>query len=292
MRVVRTVAEAVDAARALPRALGLVPTMGALHDGHLALVGRARAECAAVIATIFVNPLQFGPDEDFARYPRAFPEDARRLEAAGVDLLFAPSVEEMYPPGFDTTVDPGAVGTRYEGALRPGHFRGVATVCTKLFGVAGAERAYFGAKDGQQVAVLRHIVRDLHLPVEIAVVPTVRDDDGLALSSRNTYLSAGERAAAPGLYRALRAMTAAIERGETDRHRIVAAGRNELRMPLREAYLDVVDAQTFLPADAFAPPAGVRELLAIGSAWLGRTRLLDNIPFALVPASAMLGAAR
>jgi pantoate--beta-alanine ligase len=292
MEIVRTIAEADCAARALPRPLGLVPTMGALHDGHLALVARARATCASVMATIFVNPLQFGPNEDFAKYPRAFPEDARRLEAAGVDLLFAPSVAEMYPTGFDTTVDPGAVGTRYEGALRPGHFRGVATVCAKLFAIAGAERAFFGAKDGQQVAVLRHVVRDLHLPVEIDVVPTQRDGDGLALSSRNTYLSSAERAAAPGLYRALRAMTAAVARGETDRHRIVAAGRGEVRMPLREAYLDVVDAATFVSTDAVAPAGVERELLAIGSAWLGQTRLLDNLPFVVAPAPAIAGAAR
>jgi len=292
MDIVRTVAEADRAARALPRPLGLVPTMGALHDGHLALVARARATCASVMATIFVNPLQFGPNEDFAKYPRAFPEDARRLEAAGVDLLFAPSVAEMYPTGFDTTVDPGAVGTRYEGSLRPGHFRGVATVCTKLFAIAGAERAFFGAKDGQQVAVLQHVVRDLHLPVAIEVVPTQRDGDGLALSSRNAYLSSSERAAAPGLYRALRAMTAAVERGETDRHRIVAAGRAEVHMPLREAYLDVVDAATFVSSDAVAPGGVARELLAIGSVWLGQTRLLDNLPFVVAPVRAIAGAAR
>jgi pantoate--beta-alanine ligase len=291
MRVVRTVAEAVDAARALPRPLGLVPTMGALHDGHLALVARARASCASVMATIFVNPLQFGPDEDFAKYPRAFPADARALEAAGVDLLFAPSVDEMYPPGFATSVDPGAIGTRYEGALRPGHFRGVATVCTKLFGIAGAERAFFGAKDGQQVAVLRRVVDDLQLPVAIEVVPTVRDGSGLALSSRNDYLSSAERAAAPGLFRALRAMTVAAEGGERDRHRIVAAGRAELRMPLREAYLDVVDARTFLPVDASGTETE-RDVLAIGSVWLGSTRLLDNLPLVVAPKPLVAGAAR
>jgi pantoate--beta-alanine ligase len=289
MIIVRTVAEAVHAARALPRPLGLVPTMGALHAGHLALVARARDECAAVMASVFVNPLQFGPNEDFAKYPRAFPSDVAQLEAEGVALVFAPSVAEMYPPGFDSTVDPGAIATRYEGALRPGHFRGVATVCTKLFAIAGAERAYFGAKDAQQVAVLQRIVRDLQLPVAIEVVPTVRDDDGLALSSRNAYLSPAERAAAPGLFRALRAMTDAVTRGEFDRHRIVAAGRGEVRMPLREAYLDVVDAQTFLTADAIARPEQDRVLLAIGSAWLGHTRLLDNLAIS-VPARPVLAA--
>ncbi len=167
MQTLRTAAEAAQAARRLARPLALVPTMGALHAGHIALIEAARSGAASVMATIFVNPLQFGPTEDFSRYPRSFAEDERRLAAAGVDLLFAPSVEEMYPPGFDTNIDPGAIATRYEGALRPGHFRGVATVCAKLFAIAGAERAYFGAKDAQQVAVLRQIVRDLALPVEI-----------------------------------------------------------------------------------------------------------------------------
>src|ERR1700678_3611076 len=179
MLALRTAAEAAQAASRLARPLALVPTMGALHAGHLALVAEARRDNAAVMATLFVNPLQFGPTEDFSRYPRAFAEDARQLEAAGVDLLFAPSVDEMYPPGFDTNVDPGAIATRFEGALRPGHFRGVATVCAKLFAIAGAERAYFGAKDAQQVAVLRQVVRDLAFPTEIMVVPTVRDLDGV-----------------------------------------------------------------------------------------------------------------
>ena len=169
-----------QAAARLARPLALVPTMGALHAGHLALVAQARRDNAAVMATIFVNPLQFGPTEDFSRYPRAFADDARQLEAAGVDVLFAPSVEEMYPPGFDTSVDPGAIATRFEGALRPGHFRGVATVCVKLFAIARAERVYFGAKDAQQVAVMRQVVRDLALATEIVVVPTMRDADMLA----------------------------------------------------------------------------------------------------------------
>jgi pantoate--beta-alanine ligase len=294
MNVVRTVDEAMRAARALPRPLGLVPTMGALHRGHLALVERART-AGSVMVSIFVNPLQFGPNDDFAKYPRAFAEDVRRLEDAGVDLLFAPSVEEMYPPGFDASVDPGAIATRYDGALRPGHFRGVATVCTQLFGIAGAERAFFGAKDAQQVAVLRRIVRDLRLPVAIEEVPTVRDADGLALSSRNAYLTPPERAAAPGLYAALRAMTGAVAAGDVDRMRIIAAGREQLRAPLREAYLDVVDPETFTPVDPVAAPVGARTLLAIGSAWLGETRLLDNVAFTTVPCPAVpppVGAAR
>jgi len=284
MLILRTVAEAAESARRTARPLALVPTMGAIHAGHLALVARARRECAAVMATIFVNPLQFGPHEDFARYPRAFEDDARRLEAAGVDLLFAPSVAEMYPPGFDSAVDPGTIATRYEGALRPGHFGGVATVCVKLFGIAGAERAYFGQKDAQQVAVLRQLKRDLALAPELVVVPTVREADGLALSSRNAYLSPAERAAAPRLHRALAAMAEAVAGGETDRDRIVAAGRAHLIAPLREAYLDVVDPLTFEPVASAAANGAPRELTAIGSVWLGSTRLLDNLSVTAVDA--------
>jgi pantoate--beta-alanine ligase len=280
MRVARAIDEAVRVRRDLPRPLGLVPTMGALHAGHLALVERAASECRSVIASIFVNPLQFGPNEDFARYPRAFENDAAQLQALGVALLFAPTVDAMYPPGFATAVDPGDVATRYEGALRPGHFRGVATVCTKLFNVAAADRAYFGQKDAQQVAVLRRIVRDLDLPVVLDVAPTVREEDGLALSSRNAYLDAAERAAAPGLYRALCAMQDAVTNGETRRNAIVAAGRARVRPPLREAYLDIVDPDTFMPIDVLAPE---QRVLAIGSVWIGTTRLLDNIALA-VPA--------
>jgi pantoate--beta-alanine ligase len=277
MLTLRTAAEAAQAARRLARPLALVPTLGALHAGHLALVEAARRDCASVMATIFVNPLQFGPTEDFLRYPRAFAEDSRQLEAAGVDLLFAPGVEEMYPPGFDTNIDPGAIATRYEGAPRPGHFRGVATVCAKLFAISGVECAYFGAKDAQQVAVLLQVVRDLALPTDIVVVPTIRDDDGLALSSRNIYLRPAERQAAPGLYRALQAMADAVTRGETNWDRIVADGRTVIATPLREAYLDVVDSLTFEPLPDIGAPSGAGGVTAIGSAWLGDTRLIDNL---------------
>jgi pantoate--beta-alanine ligase len=239
------------------------------------------------MVSIFVNPLQFGPNDDFAKYPRAVPADARALEAADVDLLFAPSVEEMYPAGFDTSIDPGIIGTRYEGALRPAHFRGVATVCLKLFAIAGAERAYFGAKDAQQVAVLQQMVRDLALAApEIVVVPTVREDDGLALSSRNAYLTVAERAAAPALHRALRGMAGAVERGESNRDRIVAAGRAQIVAPLREAYLDVVDPVTFAAVHDLAAPAAPKDCIAIGSAWLGATRLIDNLPLDVAAALA------
>lgn len=251
--------------------------MGALHRGHLALLEQARGECAAVMASLFVNPLQFGPNEDYERYPRAFEGDVAQLEAAGVALVYAPSVEAMYPSGFATTIDPAGAAQGYEGALRPTHFRGVATVCMKLFDVAGADRAYFGAKDGQQVAVLRQLVRDLDLQLTIVVVPTVREPDGLALSSRNAYLSEAERAAAPGLYRALCAMAAAAERGEIERVRIAAAGRALFAPPLREAYLDVVDPNTFAPVERLEAE---QRALAIGSVWLGAARLIDNVPLA------------
>lgn len=271
MQVVRTPAEVRSALAGLPRPVGLVPTMGALHAGHLALAARARAECATVLASLFVNPLQFGPNEDFGRYPRAFESDLAAFEAAGVDLVYAPTPETMYPPSFGTSIDAGPVSEGYEGALRPGHFRGVATVCTKLFATAGAERAYFGQKDAQQVAVLRRIVADLNLPVELVVLPTVREADGLALSSRNVYLAPAERAAAPALHRALAAIAEAYRAGE-GRESAVALGRTLLAPPAREAYLDVVDPDRFVPTDA------PRAALAVGSVWFGTTRLIDNEP--------------
>jgi pantoate--beta-alanine ligase len=273
MRVVRTPAEVRAELAGAERPLGLVPTMGALHAGHLALIRRARAENATVVASVFVNPLQFGPHEDFERYPRAFDSDVAQLRDAGVDLVYAPDVATMYPPGFTTAVDPGPVGERYEGTLRPGHFRGVATVCTKLFATVRPERAYFGAKDAQQVAVLQRVVGDLDIGVELVVLPTVREPDGLALSSRNAYLDPRERAAAPALHRALDAIAHAVRSGERDPQRAVARGRVELQAPLREAYLDVVDPRTFAPEAEIDAPA-----LAIGSAWLGTTRLIDNEP--------------
>ena len=273
MRIARTPADVRAALASAEHPVGLVPTMGALHAGHLALVTRARSECATVAASIFVNPLQFGPNEDFGRYPRAFEADVAALRDAGVALVYAPDVATMYPPGFATSVDPDPVGMQFEGALRPGHFAGVATVCVKLFSTFGAERAYFGAKDAQQVAVLRRVVADLDLPVELVVVPTVREGDGLALSSRNVYLDAHERAGAPALHRALTAIAEAVRAGVTDRAAIVARGRALLTDPAREAYLDVVDPATFAPADPVTPAA-----LAIGSAWLGTTRILDNEP--------------
>ncbi|MDB5093645.1 MAG: pantoate/beta-alanine ligase [Candidatus Eremiobacteraeota bacterium] len=272
MRIARTPAEVRDALASAERPVGLVPTMGALHAGHLALVTRAREECRTVAASIFVNPLQFGPNEDFARYPRAFESDVAALRDAGVAVVYAPDVATMYPPAFATEVDPGPVGSLYEGALRPGHFRGVATVCVKLFATFSPDRAYFGAKDAQQVAVLRRVVADLDLGLELVVVPTVREADGLALSSRNVYLDPPQRAGAPALHRALAAIVDAVRGGETDRERAVARGRAALT-DVDEAYLDVVDPHTFTPLDPLAGGG-----LAIGSVRFGSTRLIDNEP--------------
>ena len=278
MRITRTPAEAREALATAQRPLGLVPTMGALHAGHRALIDRARAESRTVAASVFVNPLQFGPSEDFDRYPRSFDEDVAALRDAGVDLLYAPDVATMYPAGFSTAIDPGPVGASYEGTLRPGHFSGVATVCVKLFATVCPDRAYFGAKDAQQVAVLRRVLTDLNASLELVVVPTVREADGLALSSRNAYLDGTERVAAPSLHRALAAIVEAVRSGETDRERAIARGRAQLAAPLREAYLDIVDPLTFVAPDRVRAPA-----LAIASGWCGTTRLIDNKPIVLGP---------
>jgi pantoate--beta-alanine ligase len=247
--------------------------MGAIHAGHLSLVDRARAECATVAASIFVNPLQFGPNEDFARYPRAFASDCAQLAERGVDFVYAPSVDVMYAAGFDTHVEPGEVASRYEGALRPGHFRGVATVVLKLINAVRPHIAYFGQKDAQQCAVISAMLHDLDVPTRMVVCDTVRETDGLALSSRNVYLSAEERKAAPSLYVALSATADAIRGGETSRERAIALGRAQIVPPAEEAYLDVVDPVTFAPLDPIVKPCTV-----IGSVRLGATRILDNIP--------------
>jgi pantoate--beta-alanine ligase len=254
------------------RVLGLVPTMGALHEGHLSLVRTARASCDAVAASIFVNPTQFGPNEDFSRYPRTFETDCAMLEREGVDLLFAPSVEEMYPSGAQTWVDVPEVGGQLDGASRPGHFRGVATVVAKLFHIVAPDRAFFGQKDAAQVAVLRAMVRDLNFGVELVVCPTVRDADGLALSSRNRYLNAEERRAALALPHALRVAGQAAADGERDASVLRSVlGRELARGGVRVDYAEVVDPDTLLPLEHVAPGA----LLAV-AAWVGSTRLIDN----------------
>jgi pantoate--beta-alanine ligase len=274
MQIVKTPASAHAVAATLARPLGLVPTMGALHAGHLRLLERARAENASVAASLFVNPLQFGRGEDFARYPRAFERDVAQFDAAGVDVLYAPAVEAMYPPGFATSIEVGAVGEGFEGAARPGHFTGVATVVAKLLHALEPTRLYLGQKDVQQTAVLRHLVRDLDMPVELVVVPTVREDDGLARSSRNAYLTPEQRAAAPSLHRALEAVAEAVGR-DPDARKAVASARTLLQAPLEWDYLDVVDADTFESLTECRPPAFV-----VGAARAGPTRLIDNVAVA------------
>ncbi len=277
MKVVETCAEMAALCREVERPLGLVPTMGALHEGHLSLVRQARADSAAMAASIFVNPTQFGPNEDFATYPRSLERDLDLLRAEGTDLVFVPPPHEVYPDGFDTWVEPGAVAEGMEGAARPGHFRGVATVVAKLFTITRPDRAYFGQKDGQQVAVIRKMNADLNLGVDVVTMPTIREPDGLALSSRNAYLSAEERETAPAVYRALCAAEDIWRRGERDAGRIQRAANNILS---REPLIDAVDYVSIVDADTMRPLAtvqdGERLMIAI-AVRLGTVRLIDNV---------------
>jgi pantoate--beta-alanine ligase len=276
MRIVKIVAEmqlACEELRASGHGVGFVPTMGALHEGHLSLVRRARAECGVVVASIFVNPLQFGPNEDLAKYPRTFGQDCERLTAEGVEVLFAPEVGEMYPEGAVTTVTVAGVGDRLDGASRPGHFTGVATVVTKLFHAVGPCRAYFGLKDAAQIAVLRRMVRDLNFDVELVGCAIVRDADGLALSSRNQYLNAEERRQALVLRNALLEMERRIAGGVHESEELVQAGMRVLQGEggVRVDYLAVVDADNLLPVQTVEPGT----LVAV-AAYVGKTRLIDN----------------
>lgn len=246
--------------------------MGAFHAGHLALFEAARGENDVVVASLFVNPAQFGANEDLDRYPRDEERDAKLAEESGVDVLFAPTVDEMYPDGYATWVDVGELGTRLEGEFRPDHFRGVATVCLKLFNIVRPDCAYFGQKDAQQALVIRKLVRDLDIPVEIAVCPTVRDPDGLALSSRNAYLSPEERERALALNRALRAAEATVAEGTVDAAAVVAAARAELdRAGIEPDYLQLRSATDLSPVERVNGSA----LLAV-AARVGRARLIDN----------------
>ncbi len=282
--VTRTVPETRRALAALPRPLGLVATMGALHEGHLALVRAAATDCASVAVSIFVNPTQFGPAEDLSRYPRDEARDVRLATAAGATLVFAPSAAEMYPADSATAVHvegPPAAG--FEAAARPGHFDGVATIVTKLLTIVAPDRAYFGRKDAQQLAVVRRLAADLDLPVAIVAVGTVREPDGLAMSSRNAYLTPAERATAPELHRALLAGRAAAGRGAPA---IVAAVAAHLAGAPRFAldYAVVVDPDRFTPvADDASVPSGS---LIVAAARLGDTRLLDNEPVGAAPPAA------
>ena len=253
--------------------VGFVPTMGALHAGHASLVERARAECASVVVSLYVNPLQFGPGEDFSRYPRTLERDAALLEAAGADLLFAPSDDELVRDGAQTTVEVGAVAAHLEGERRPGHFRGVATIVHTLFDIIKPQRAYFGQKDAQQLAVVRRMTEEMNLPTEIIACPIVRDPDGLALSSRNAYLSVEERREAVRLSRVLRMVADGLGAGRRDVNALIGESLPALA-PLRNDYVAVVDSAAFEPLD-FAP-AGM-ELLVVGAAYCGATRLIDNV---------------
>lgn len=262
-------------ARRAGKSVGLVPTMGYLHRGHATLVDHARADTDVVVTSIFVNPLQFGPNEDFARYPRDLDADCRLLAAHGADIVFAPSVEEMYPRPIATHIEVESLSARLEGERRPGHFRGVATVVGKLFNIVQPNRAYFGEKDYQQLQVIRRMVADLSFPLEIVGVPTVRDKDGVALSSRNVYLSPVERAAAPVLSRSLAAAAEAIDGGVVDPLDIEAVIRRALATePMAEPDLVAVTAaDTLEPVDPKAPPPAIALMIAVR---IGRTRLIDQ----------------
>lgn len=276
MRSARALEDEAASWRRGGRRVALVPTMGALHAGHLGLVERARRDCDTLVVSVFVNPSQFAPGEDLARYPRAFEADERACRGAGVDVLFAPAAGEIYPPGFCTWVDPGGPALPLEGRIRPGHFRGVATVVLRLFEIARPDLAVFGQKDAQQVAVVLRMVRDLGLPVQVVVAPTVREADGLALSSRNRYLTPRQRAQAPALHRALEAAAALHARGERRAARLRQAVRRALASArgLKTEYAEVVDAETF----ARLADAGHERALLVAAARLGRVRLIDNRP--------------
>lgn len=259
--------------RRVGKRIGLVPTMGYLHDGHMALMRRARQENDCVVASIFVNPIQFGANEDLSRYPRDLERDSRMLAAAGVDLLFAPTVEVMYPRPTQTFVDVPGLGGLLEGGVRPGHFQGVATVVTKLFNIVQPDTAYFGEKDYQQLQVIKRMARDLDIPVAIEGCPTVRENDGLAMSSRNAYLSADERRIAARLNHILHDAIKAVHAGaaiaateaEAARH-LLAAGFTSID------YIAIRDAQSLAPIADLARPARI-----LAAAWLGKTRLIDNM---------------
>jgi pantoate--beta-alanine ligase len=276
VRTVRELREALAPERRTGRTIGLVPTMGAFHDGHLSLIRQARRDCDVVVVSIFVNPTQFGPNEDFGAYPRGEQRDLELAEAEGVDVVFAPSVDEVYPNGFNTTVSVGGLTDILEGGRGrrgPNHFAGVATVVTKLFNMAGPDKAYFGQKDAQQVLVLRKLVRDLDIPVRIEVCPTVRDHDGLALSSRNAYLSDAERERALALSRALGAAHSAVAAGERDAAAVLNAARAELdEAGVEPEYLELRSATDLTPVER----VNGSTLLAV-AAQIGRARLIDNV---------------
>ena len=273
MIVVKTVAELRSLRQGAALPLGLVPTMGFLHTGHLSLVRAAREQNQTVAASIFVNPKQFGPNEDFTTYPRDTVRDLRLLEEAGTDFVFVPDLDEMYPPGFSTTVDVGPIGDLLEGKSRPGHFQGVATVVTRLFNLFQPQRAYFGQKDGQQCVVIKKLTADLGFPIDVVVVPTVRESDGLALSSRNVYLNPAERIAARVLSTALRAARAQYQKGERNADVLQRIVRDIVgREPLAQLdYVSLADATTLSEVDRVVSPVMLSLAVRIGKA-----RLIDN----------------
>ena len=276
MRLLTTVQELREACRGVKRPLGLVPTMGALHAGHISLVHRARLDSATTVASIFVNPAQFGPHEDLASYPRSLEQDLALLEEAGTDIVFAPPTQEVYPSEHATFVHVEGPALPLEGEARPGHFQGVTTMVAKLLLMALPDRAYFGWKDAQQVAVVRRLVRDLNIPVEIVALPIVREPDGLATSSRHAYLSAEERTAAPVVYRALNAAGELYRGGERRRGPLEEACRTVLegeRLVGAIDYVALVDSETFLPLNHLNEDGG---LLAV-AVRIGSVRLIDNL---------------
>lgn len=271
-----------EATRALTRAgkrLGFVPTMGALHEGHLSLVRAARAACDVVAASIFVNPTQFGPSEDLAKYPRSFERDCELMESEGVELLFAPSAEEMYPAGAVTWVTVEGLSDKLDGRSRPGHFRGVTTVVAKLFHIVEADAAFFGQKDAAQVAIIRRMVRDLNLPVEIVVCPIVRESDGLAMSSRNAYLDPEQRRQALVLHESLLLVQQLVDAGERNAAWLVEAGREEFagESGVRLDYFEIVNPDTLDPVENVSEGA-----LVVVAAYVGSTRLIDNLVLAKI----------
>ncbi len=274
MQTVVTLPELHTARSGLPGPVGLVPTMGYLHPGHLSLVRRARSECASLVASIFVNPTQFGPEEDLSTYPRDLPRDLALLEAEGVDLVWTPTAEVMYPPDFQTWVTVEKVTQPLEGARRPGHFRGVVTVVAKLFNGVRPDKAYFGQKDAQQAVVIQRLVRDLSYPIEVVVCPIVREPDGLAMSSRNTYLEPAQRQAATVLYRGLSAARQAFQAGERRAGRlrqiVTEAAESEPLVELQ--YVSCAHPDTLVELDVVAD----RALLSL-AAFVGQTRLIDNV---------------
>jgi pantoate--beta-alanine ligase len=276
MKTAKTISEVrrgVNHARRRGENIGFVPTMGALHEGHLSLVRAAKHQCRCVVVSIFVNPAQFGPNEDFRKYPRTLEKDAELITREGADILFTPSAEEMYDPSPAVWVDVEGLSERNEGRMRPGHFRGVATVVAKLFNIVQPDAAFFGQKDAAQLAVIRQMVRELRYPIDILGIPIVRESDGLAMSSRNVYLSPDERKQATVLSRALRAGDDAFQQGTTDANSVVALVRQQLNTePIHVDYVEILDPNTLLPVNEIKEPA----LLAV-AARVGTTRLLDNI---------------